>query len=144
MVTTGSITPTILDFCGIEYDHNSLSEKSVAELCKGSTASFEEAPVFSTGVATFEDRASVRWKDKSYIKKLVTGAEEVYDLSNDPGEQISLTRSNTEDLDTGRTLIEQNEKTAARIRAQYGIRNPVIGNMDSDRQEELRALGYIH
>ena len=143
LVSTTSITPSILDFTGIQYQPASLSDISLAPLCLGNMSDFEEKPIVSTGLAFFEEELSVTWKDMKYIKT-VTGREELYNSSNDPFESLSLVASDPEQLSEARRILEETENAAERLRKRYGISGPFVEEMDPQRRDAMRALGYLH
>jgi arylsulfatase A-like enzyme len=143
LVSITSIAPSILDFTGIAFQPASLSEVSLAPLCLGKISEFEEKPIVSTGLAFFDEELSVTFKDMKYIKT-VTGREELYNSSNDPYESVSLVASNPEQLSEARRILEENENAAERLRKHFGISGPYIEEMDPQRREAMRALGYLH
>jgi len=143
LVSTTSITPTILDISGIRYDADSFSEPSIAPLCTEGASILPDRPQFSTGLAAFDEKFSITWKNLHYIQT-VTGPEELYDFDRDPGELFSMVSSSPEQLRQARTLIEDNEKAAARLRAYYHISGPVKVDIDEQRELEMRGIGYLH
>jgi arylsulfatase A-like enzyme len=143
LVSITSIAPSILDFTGIDYQPASLSDISLAPLCLGNMSDFEEQPIVSTGLAFFDEEYSVTWKDRKYIKT-ITGHEELYNSSNDPYESLSLVSSDREQLSEAKKILKETENAAERLRKHYGISGPYSEEMDPQRRDAMRALGYIH
>ena len=84
------IMPTILDLCRIEREPADLPAASLRPLwAKGDTPPKGE-PIVSSGIFFYEDRESVIFDGYKYIRSLVSGREELYDLRQDPEERVSL------------------------------------------------------
>ena len=145
-VTTQSILATALDLCGIDYDGEYLSSASLLPLWNGSDENLEDPPIISTGLKFYENRESVLFGNLKYIRSMVTGREELFDLKIDPGEQISIAHQFPDLTAQALDLSESHRKNVTRLRDHYGLVDEQGSRVELDEQtkEKLRSLGYIH
>jgi arylsulfatase A-like enzyme len=141
-VTTESITPTILELCGLDYDGRYLSAESLAGAVTGDAATPPES-ILSSGVIFYEEKESLVLGDFKYILNLVTENEELFDLAADPGERTSVASAFPEVLESARALLGDHHASAESLRDHYGV--PMVGEQSSDAEtmEKLKSLGYI-
>lgn len=142
VVTTAAIAPTVLDLCGVAFDPESMSVASLSPLLLGDTAAIEAPPVLSTGLYRFYEREALLFGGLKYVRSLITGREELYDLASDPGEQLSIAHSAPEKIEAARTVLEALKKQAQQLRTRLGL-TAATQEMSNDRAEQLRALGYL-
>ena len=143
MVQTPSITPTVLDLCKIDYESSNFSVGSLVPLWEQNPSGLVEEPIVSTGLIDYEDRESVIFDGLKYIRVLMTGREELYNLVRDPRERTSLVSSSPEKIEQARNLLEAHNGMAIRLRKLYGIARKQQIELDEETRERLKALGYI-
>ena len=80
------------------------------------------------------------WK---YIRAVQTGREELFDLTADPGEKVSVAALLPERLNQARTLIDQHIEAAARLRRALNLPEQSKLEPDQEWTERLRSLGYV-
>jgi len=142
-VSTLSITPTILDLCGIEHKGDYFSAGSLSPLWGKNPNAFSEKPIISTGLLYYEDRESIVFDGLKYIRSLVTGQEELYDLTRDPEERVSIVNSSPDKVERARTMLREYDQLAKKIREGNSIKNPEGIKFDEETRKNLKSLGYI-
>lgn len=140
MVSLVSVMPTILDLCNIEYNPEYLSSRSLQPLWTRQIN--EQIPVVSTGPKLYEDKVAVIFDRMKYILAPLSGREELYDLSQDPMEKISLAASDKVSLQKGRYLLQEHNKTAQALRMHYMVEDKQV-YLDKNTMEQLKTLGYV-
>ncbi len=141
-VSTAAITPTILDICGIDYEAESFSVGSLSAIWSDSDAGFRAEPVVSCSVLWYGEQESVIFDGLKYIRSCVTGREELFDLTTDPGELSPVARS-TEGVERARGILKQVKERAERQIGALGVEGREGAKLDIGTVRELRALGYI-
>jgi arylsulfatase A-like enzyme len=142
-VTTQGVMPTVLDLCGIDYERGYLGIGSLSPLLKGDRISFGERPIMSTGLLYGEDMESVIFDGFKYIRSIVTGREELYDLSRDPGELFSILHLLPEKVRMARDILMEDRKIAEKLKEHYNVKKTERVRFDEETAEKLKALGYI-
>jgi arylsulfatase A-like enzyme len=142
-VSTLSITPTVLDLCGIEHRGDYFSAASLSPLWGKNPNDFGEKPIMSTGLLYYEDRESVVFHGLKYIRSLVTGKEELYDLTRDPEERVSISDSSPDKVERARTILREYDRVAKEVRNGNNISSPKGTRFDEETKKNLKALGYI-
>ena len=140
-VNTGSITATILDMIEGPSSMVPLSYNSLAPLWESGAQSTD--PVFSAGPDTSEDRQSVVFGDKKYIRHLFTHREKLFNLATDPQEQNNLILLEEDDVLEGRKLLQQYSNSQKELSAILGLDKPGEQDFDMEMEERLKALGYL-
>ncbi len=84
-------------------------------------------------------------KEGKFILDLNTGKKELFDLNNDPDEQINICKglSSTESIPLERHLnlwLSNNEKLVGQL---SGNKDSQRVELNEDRLRELRSLGYL-
>jgi hypothetical protein len=93
-------------------------------------------------VEFFENWVSVVFDDSyKYIRREVTGQEELYDLVADPLERQSL--DNPELLERGRKALHKEFEVANALRKRYGVTLAEEGKANENTRRLLESLGYI-
>ena len=141
-VSTESILPTILDLLGVEVGDAAFSATSLSWAWRPDGTD-PMTPIVSTGLRYFEDRIAVVRGPMKNIHWLVSGADELFDLDEDPGETTSLARENPELIGEAHQLIAAHKALSLRIRQLLGLPAAGEGVLDPAVLEQLRALGYI-
>jgi len=143
MVSTQSIKPTVLDICGIEYVGDYLSSDSLAPLWEKRPNSLDENPIISTGLLYYEDKEAVIYEGLKYIRSLMTNREELYDLSRDPKELISIGNTNPNKLRMARNVLRKNDKIVGKLAEVNRIEGEKKVNFDDETKNKLKSLGYL-
>jgi arylsulfatase A-like enzyme len=136
-VSITSLTPTLLELCSVEADGALFS---APRLFGPDPAS---APVVASGLLTHENRTAVVSGTWKYIRRALTGKEELYDLARDPGEQDSLVTRAPPELEVMRAAMQAQAEGAAALRERLGILQSSSQKMDAATQREMRSLGYL-
>lgn len=141
-VSTQAIFSTVLDVCGIVHQEPSPGTRSLVGAWE-EAARFDAGLIISTGLLYYEDRVALLRGDLKYIRELVSGREELYDLRTDPREEQSLASSEDDRLDASRALLLEHEKRAAQLRLDFQLEEPSFTPLDPQTTEMLRAVGYL-
>jgi arylsulfatase A-like enzyme len=142
-VSTQSILPTVLTLCEIDFDPEILSSTSLSPLWSPSELPFIPQPIFSTSVAYYEDRESILDNGTKYIRSLLTGKEELYDMVIDPHEQNSILTMNPQKALQAKYLLEQYYVKCQELRNYYEIEDTEELILDHETKRHLRSLGYF-
>ncbi|HOE65240.1 MAG TPA: sulfatase-like hydrolase/transferase [Candidatus Hydrogenedentes bacterium] len=153
-VSTGSITPTILDLLKTPADPASLSYPSLAPLLAGDGPVPFHGNVTSASVIRFEELESVAWEGRKFITSLTTGREWIFDQDRDPGELAPLTDPESSLRQEGMKRIEEHRATSRELQTRYGIipSQPGAGPKRDERHDDapsqeknkqLETLGYL-
>ena len=136
-VSTASVTPTLLDALASldTAEHGSPSLLGAIERGEEPDA----APLFASGVRFIEDRHAVLFDGYKYIRGDVSGLEELYNLTRDPGEGQPL--DDPPMLERGRQLLSEHLEAAGRLRERYGAGRPPA--LDAASRDLLESLGYV-
>lgn len=143
VVSTGSITPTVLDLCKIDYEREYLSVESLLPLWRDNPHKFDEKPIFTRGLSYFEDRESVIFNGLKYVHFLISNHEELYDLYHDPKEQVCIATSSQDKVQIGRNILREYDKTVKKLREHYGISETKRMKFNKETIERLKSLGYM-
>jgi len=145
VVSTESIMATILELCGIDYDHNRLSAPSLAGLCRAQPPQGPvEQPIVSAGLLRGDHREAVTHGKTKYILSLATGHEEFYRHDEDPQEQINAADGEAGRVAAAREALAGGHAEAAALRAATGLPDDEQPTpVDDSTQELLRAVGYL-
>ncbi len=143
LVMTSSITPTILDLCKIDYERDYLSADSLSSSWESDPPAFDEQPAISTGLLYYEDRESVMFDGLKYIHSLLTNREELYDLSSDPEEQVSVVSSFPDKVWQAKNILENAKKRTKELAKHYRTLHQEEIQLDDDTIQQLKSLGYI-
>jgi len=144
-VSINSILPTILDLCKIEYVRELYPDGSLVPLWEGDASAEENIPIISAGIVRGEDRESLIF-DKmkyKYIRWLVSNREELYDLTQDPAEKISLVRSAVGKVKQAREVLSAHHQSAQKLKEHYNIATGKTADLDKDTIQQLKSLGYL-
>jgi len=136
-VSTASLTPTLIEALSLPPEEPLSSPSLWPAISEGVEP--EAVPLFANGVRFLEDWHAVIFDGYKYIRRDTTGAEELYDLNADPGEQIRLYDAAL--LERGREHLAEHLQRAAELRKYHAP--PEAQEMDESSRELLRSLGYI-
>ncbi len=146
-VSTISITPTLLDLCGITVAPDDFSAPSLVPLlAPDSTA--PAPPIVSSVVWTagtlVDAREAIGFGDYHYIGgQAGAGRDELFDRRADPGDQHSLADSAPDPLATARRLLLEHAARSTALRTRLQIETTELG-LDEETSKQLRTLGYVH
>jgi arylsulfatase A-like enzyme len=146
------LMPTLLDLAGVELPAH-VEGHSFAKLLGGAApdGDGDPQPLFSEAWVLperFEPPSlAVRLGNRKLLRYSSAGeiTYELYDLKADPGEQNDLYGTGSESAADLRTLLDDYELGVRARRAELGssagTARPVL--LDPDREQKLRALGYV-
>jgi arylsulfatase A-like enzyme len=134
------VAPTVLELVGLETPATQLAV-SLADVVAG-LAPVPSRPVFASGTLFRSNFESVVFEGWKYIRSATSGREELYRLTDDPGERSNLALDYPDMIKRGRALIDEHARATEAFRATHRISNPNI-KLDADEVERLRALGYL-
>jgi hypothetical protein len=130
----------VLELCGLEWSAEDFSWPPW--LLRSDEPANEPPPLYAGGLLTLEDRDGVVWRNRKFIRRRVTGREEVFDLASDPRETRPLVLPE-EELAELRGLLQRHRDDAAKVRTRLGIAGPSTSHLDEASQRDLERLGYI-
>ena len=140
-VTLENVFPTILTLCGLGFEPDDLSATSLFA-ADGTALDAPSAPLVSTGNLYYQDRIAVLFDGWKYIRFFESGAEELYDLENDPREAVSLVAHASSELEEGRRRCDAALASAEAVRVRLGVGSGERGALSEAELEELQRLGY--
>ena len=145
VVSTESIMPSVLDLCEVDHDAGQFSAPSLAPLCQKTPGIFQAQPVLSTGLMRGDEREAITGDGFRYIRSLVTGREELYDLQEDPGEQANAVESTPTEVEANRVVLQEQRERARVLRVSLGFPDtePEEVELDKSTVEALRDIGYL-
>jgi arylsulfatase A-like enzyme len=140
-VSTQSLYTTIPDLCGLRVESTGFEAPSIAALVRGQSTTAPYGLFTSWLLGLGEERAAVFSGSLKYIHGFDSGREELYDLAADPTEQSSLMSSRPDDVRRLREFLRAVLASNEAGRARFGTGRPDA--VDPERQQQLKALGYI-
>ncbi|MCL4234430.1 MAG: sulfatase [Deltaproteobacteria bacterium] len=143
-VTHDQITPTILELCGIRFDPDQFTGRSLAPLLEGEAAAWTDDPLVFAGSLHSEPKEAVIFGDYKYMHSKLTGIEELYNLVDDPGEKWSLAAADKTNLETGRAALESAKDRYREFVKRHGIQGGKARKFSRTETETLKSLGYIN
>nr|NIR86401.1 sulfatase [Candidatus Bathyarchaeota archaeon] len=142
-VSNSRIMPTLLQLCQLDYDQNSVLGSSLVPL-RNSDGGRQALPIFSTAVGDYEDRISLILDDIKYIRFLISkNREELYDLTQDPTEQVNLAPFRSHTVTRARELLDKHNDTIKTLRKFHGVTRPGSEELDAETKKRLEAVGYV-
>ncbi len=100
-------------------------------------------PVFSMGTLYYAQKEAVVFDHVKYIRESVTGEEELFLLSRDPGETRSVTADYDELLLQARSMLQNHSIQSSDLQEELGIASQDAEHIGEDLLQDLEALGYI-
>ena len=91
----------------------------------------------------FEDREALVTEDWKYVRWLVSGREDLYDLRADPAEMHNVAGADEDRMSRVRALLDQSRADADQLRSTWRIRVQETAEIDPATKESLRSLGYV-
>ena len=87
-VSTAALMPTVLDVVGVPFEAELLSARSLAAWWRAGAAASVE-PQFAAGTYYFGEKRGVIFDGMKLVLELDTGRGELYDLVDDPLQQVN-------------------------------------------------------
>lgn len=143
IVSTQSIMPTILEYCGISCKKNDLGLPSLTVYVNKENDKFVSPPVFSSGLLYYHEKETVTIEKFKYIEDKLTGHIEFYSLEDDPEEKRSLAELLPEKVKIAKSTLTEFRKKSLDTLASVGAGNEEV-ELDETTMEQLRSLGYVH
>jgi arylsulfatase A-like enzyme len=141
-ISTTSLAPTVLDLCGVRLDLHDFSAPSLAPLWSETPSAAVNTPIVSTGCAYYENQIALRLNNMKYIRRLLTGREELYDLTRDSHERVSLVAVRAEALAEANDCLERYDQRSRLLRERYGLSTQSKATPGEELLRRLRSLGY--
>ncbi len=144
-VSTMSITPTVLDYAGIEFNPAIMNAKSLRTYIENAETDVPADPLFATGLLYYHDQECLIFDDKKYVRHLFDGREELFDLRADPAERNSIAAQSPELLERARAIIAEMRTRSLTLREQHGLTGDPDeeGSGDPGMRDMLEAVGYL-
>lgn len=139
-VSQESVAPSLLALCGLASGSGAMGAPSLFGP-GGELAAAGTHDVLSAGALYFEDRLALWFDGWKYIRYLVSGREELYDLAQDPHEQRALQGSEEERLAEARKRLEAHVQSAEELRAALGVQHSA-GGLTEEEVDAMRRIGY--
>ncbi len=142
MVSVTDVTPTILDVCGLPPVDTPTGISLLGYLTGTSAPSPPSRVIFSGGTLYRTTYESVFFDGWKYIRSTVTGRGQLFNLTDDPGENRSLSIDRP-DLDArGAKLIDDYFGASEAYRQSHGIPDS-RATLDQEEIDRLKSLGYL-
>lgn len=143
-VSTESVTPTVLEVAGIGDRETAFTAPSLRSWWSDPPAAERRGAVVSAGTLYFDDKVSVVFDGRKYIRSRITGREELYDLRSDAEETISLLPGATGAvLQEARQLLADHAGRCQALSQALGISPETLGDEQRELRDRLRSLGYV-
>lgn len=139
-VSIESVMPTILDLCKIDYDDEGIEHGSLAPLWGTEPDSFVGRPIVSTGLLFYQEKVSIIFDEFKYIRSLVTGEEELYNMRDDPAERLCIAKESPDLVERARRMLAAHSEMGEAMRDRFDLRPDA---MDAETIEKLKSLGYM-
>jgi arylsulfatase A-like enzyme len=139
VVSTEQIMSTVLEDCGIEYDRRYLAPA----LFLRSDQQEQQELVVSGGPLYFEERVAARFGSYWYIRSLVSGREELYNMESDPDQQSSIAESAPDEVQRARSMLVKWHEGIEPIKRVYQTEETEEIQLSPGTRDRLRSLGYI-
>lgn len=143
-VSHDAVLPTVLELCGIDYDPDQFTGRSLAPLMTGEAAAWTDDPMTFAGSLHSEPKEAVIFGDFKYMRSKLTGIEELYNLAEDPGEKWSIAASDKANLETGRAALESAKDRYREFAELRGIQGGKARKFTRTETETLKSLGYLN
>ncbi len=142
-VSLTSLTPSILEICGVPFEPSAMSAPSFAPLLSGGGGDAPPPALMSAGLLYYDDLECVIFDGLKYIRGRITENTALYDLDQDPQEKYSLVAARPQAVADARALLEAKHADTAASRKKLELDAPDKARYDESVLEELRSLGYM-
>lgn len=145
-VSTVSVTPTVLEACGMANSADQFSAPPLSPFWTRGTpdgSTIDYGPIISTGCAYYEDRVAIRAEGWKYSRRFLSNQVELFDLTNDPGERRSLAGVRPEDIERFEKLLAADDEQCRALRQRLGLTDQVGSAPNEQLMRSLRSLGYV-
>lgn len=139
-----SLTPTLLDLLGIEFEVERMAAPSLRPLLFDETAPVPTLPLVASDPQRVDRIHS--WSIRYNGHKLIQGIEdeiELYDLEQDAAESEDLSRRRPQSVARGLALFEKRKVRTQALREAEGIRKFDQVTLSPREVEQLEGLGYL-
>ena len=142
-VATQAIAPTVFELCSVPAPATESMPQSFSALLKTPADPFNEMPLFSGAPIFHEPQESVVFEGMKYVRGLLSGQEQLFNLREDPGERNSLVFQDPVSVEKGRQLLDAARVADDRTSEKLGIQKTDSDLLNSEDIRSLEALGYL-
>jgi arylsulfatase A-like enzyme len=134
------LVPTVCDIAGAPIPEE-VEGRSLVPLLRGEE--MEELPAFSEVLhTTIFQKKSIRHDGYKLIYDIESEAVELYDVRDDPGEQVDLAEQEPEIVARMMTNLEAWMVHSAQVAAELPRQRPLSETLDEETRQRLRNAGY--
>ena len=141
-VLTQAMYSTMLQICNVSYEDAGAHSGPLVAAWENPEA-FEPEILLSTGVVHYEDRVAIVWDHYKYIRGLVLGEEQLFDIRSDPEERDSIALDNDARMGMARTLLQEQSEISEWARSHYQASAAKPDSLERETLEALKAVGYV-
>ena len=142
-VPNASVMPTVLELCGIAFEPEQFSTESLVPLWTSPDEPEDNRGAFSSKLVYYDERVSVVHQGWKYIQFVDRPKEELYNLNEDPEEQVNLAAFSTERRDELRVMLKTHQEQSAELAQRYRMGQFMSLEEQETVRQELKSLGYI-
>ncbi|MCP4401837.1 MAG: sulfatase [bacterium] len=143
-VSLQSILPTVLTLCDVPYETDKLYAMSLAPFSQFATETVVPSPLISSSLLYYEDREAIMFDGMKYIRSLLTNHEELFDLTQDPGEQTSIISLFPDKVLKAQDIMSNRKIVVEKQKEYYKLPGTETFDIDEDTVQHLKSLGYVH
>lgn len=147
VVELAGLAPTLLELAGAAR-RDGLMGRSFAALLDGGP--WTERPAFIEAASNRPSSAgqpfgliALRSRDRKFIRSLITGHEELYDLTNDPAETLNVAARRPDEMRHWRRILDERVMAIRRTAGELPLVDESPTEIDAAIMEKLRASGYV-
>ena len=141
-VSTVSLTPTILDLCGLAFEPSQFSARSLADFWTSEAEPKSPLPAFSSSPLYFLNRHAIIENGWKYIRHPEPRHDELYNLKSDPAEKMNVASIEPERVARLRSRLDEHREQSRALKARLGIGDPADPAAQEEMQRRLKSLGY--
>ncbi len=144
-VTTQSLTPTVLDLCGLEGTADYFSAPPLTPLWRSQIGRYKSGPIFSSGIYRYNDAdlEAVSFDHYKFIRSVRSGHQMLFDLNDDPDEMRPLSLVAQDIVRKGNDLLDEQTRWSEQTRARHSWTENQTIELPKENIQRLKALGYI-
>jgi arylsulfatase A-like enzyme len=142
-VSTRSILPTVLAYCGLDNPVQDASALSLRDLMNTTDNSPATPPVASSALLYRDKQETIIFDATKYTRSIESSAQYLFNLQSDPGEEHNLIFDQPEMMNTGQSLLDDERRRALELRHLLQLGGEDATEMTPQDIEILRSMGYL-